>query len=322
MLEYASATLTEDESSGVQTMDDHAVVDIFLSLFEKSIHTQRNYRRAIQQFREFLGETSLSKVTWRDIELFKLGLTRGTLNRTKKPLSAASVAALIAPLKSLYKWGSDPNIGVFLKNPTTSVKLPSVKVTSARHFLTLEELQILLNALRAQSIRNYLIGLCLATLGLRISELAAIRHSHFHFNPSETTVWLTVIAGKGGKSREIKVPSQLWKHLSEYMKSGADGIYGEGVSSKLFNLSPRHIERIIKAASTVLHGKTPTPHWLRHTSATLALLGGASLQQVQETLGHTHINTTQRYLHTVEQIKKSATEFVEESITGLASEEK
>lgn len=198
MVEHASATLTDDESVG--TMDDDAVVDIFLSLFEKSAHTQRNYRRAIQQFREFLGETPLSKVTWREIEFFKLGLTRGTLNRTKKPLSAASVAALVAPLKSLYKWGSDPNIGVFLKNPTTSVKLPSVKVTSSRHFLTLEELQMLLHALRAQSFRNYLIGLCLATLGLRVSELAAIRHSHFHFNPSETTVWLNVIAGKGGKA--------------------------------------------------------------------------------------------------------------------------
>ncbi|MDG0811039.1 tyrosine-type recombinase/integrase [Cohnella rhizosphaerae] len=115
------------------------------------------------------------------------------------------------------------------------------------------------------------------------------------------------------------MPSQLWKHLSDYMKAGPEGMITAGVSSRLFDLSPRHIERIIKEASKALHGKTPTPHWLRHTSATLALLGGASLQQVQETLGHTHINTTQRYLHTVEQIKKSATDFVEESITGLGS---
>jgi integrase/recombinase XerD len=84
---------------------------------------------------------------------------------------------------------------------------------------------------------------------------------------------------------------------------------------KLFAITPRQIERIIKQAG-IASGiqKQPTPHWLRHTNATLALLQGASLQQVQETLGHSHINTTQRYLHTVEQMKKAAPDFVQDCL--------
>ncbi|WP_311974343.1 tyrosine-type recombinase/integrase [Paenibacillus larvae] len=83
----------------------------------------------------------------------------------------------------------------------------------------------------------------------------------------------------------------------------------------LFPISVRQIERIIKSAG-IQSGivKKLTPHWLRHTNATLALLQGASLQQVQETLGHSHINTTQRYLHTVEQMKKAAPDFVQDCL--------
>jgi integrase/recombinase XerD len=83
----------------------------------------------------------------------------------------------------------------------------------------------------------------------------------------------------------------------------------------LFPITSRQIQRIIREAGERCHlSKKPTPHWLRHTNATLALLQGASLQQVQESLGHSHINTTQRYLHTVEQLKKAAPDFVQDCL--------
>ena len=38
-------------------------------------------------------------------------------------------------------------------------------------------------------------------------------------------------------------------------------------------------------------------HSLRHTSATLLLYGGINIRQVQSRLGHSEIETTQKYLH-------------------------
>ena len=38
-------------------------------------------------------------------------------------------------------------------------------------------------------------------------------------------------------------------------------------------------------------------HALRHTSATLLLYGGVNIRQVQARLGHSEIETTQKYLH-------------------------
>ena len=38
-------------------------------------------------------------------------------------------------------------------------------------------------------------------------------------------------------------------------------------------------------------------HSLRHTSATLLLYGGINIRQVQSRLGHSELETTQKYLH-------------------------
>ncbi|CAM4482930.1 hypothetical protein HMSSN036_22680 [Paenibacillus macerans] len=172
----------------------------------------------------------------------------------------------------------------------------------------------MLKHLQQQSQRNYLMGLSLVLLGLRVSELNSVYWGNFHTDPMETSVWLTLHYTKGGRTREIKVPQHLWEIFAEYARGLAGGAEPPD-TLRLFPISTRQIERIIrKAGESCGITKKLTPHWLRHTNATLALLGGASLQQVQETLGHAHINTTQRYLHTVEQMKKAAPDYVQDCL--------
>jgi integrase/recombinase XerD len=300
-----------------ETYTDDEITTLFLSACSSSPYTLRNYKRAIQQFRNFTSAKPLRQVTWQDIEVYKISLLEGFCSPTRQSLAPATIASLLAPLKSLYKWGSDPSIHIFPHNPTTSVRTPKIPVNSKNHFLTKNELRQLLNYLKTQGERNYLIALTLVLLGLRVSEMVSMQWDHFHSDPTETFIWLTVFNGKGGKQREVKVPSRLWDMYQQYRctRQQDEQINLHG---RLFPLSVRQVETIIKLArekAGIL--KKVTPHWFRHTNATLALIHGASLQQVQENLGHSHINTTQRYLHTVSQMQKAAPDYVEDCLKDI-----
>lgn len=293
---------------------DDQIIAMYLSAHDRSPYTYRNYKNAIGQFRLFIGMKRLRDVTWRDVEAFKLGLYRGVCGGSGKPKSSATIAGYIAPLRSLYKWGSDANIGLFPGNPTSCIRSPKVDVTSKNHYLTKDELTELLAQLKKISFRDYLLGLTLVMLGLRVSEVVQIKTGDFHKDPAGISTWLTVVKGKGGKSREVKVPPVLGQLLQKYMDKEGKTM----LDARVFPLTGRQVERIIqRARENARLKKKVTPHWLRHTNATMALLFGASIQQVQDHLGHAQINTTQRYLHTVDLLKKAASDFVEDGIIDI-----
>jgi integrase len=56
-----------------------------------------------------------------------------------------------------------------------------------------------------------------------------------------------------------------------------------------------------------------TAHSLRHTAITLALVGGATVQQAQAMARHANINTTMIYAHNLERMDRAA----EDALSGL-----
>jgi len=61
-------------------------------------------------------------------------------------------------------------------------------------------------------------------------------------------------------------------------------------------------------AKKALIRKRIHPHVTRHTFATTLLDKGVDLKTVQGLLGHSHIRTTERYLHTTDDRKVEAIE--------------
>jgi integrase/recombinase XerD len=76
-------------------------------------------------------------------------------------------------------------------------------------------------------------------------------------------------------------------------------------------IDKRSIEKMVRAAAkSVGINKPVTPHWFRHSAGTSALYNGANIHQVQQMLGHSSVATTNAYLHSINKLRDSATDFI------------
>jgi integrase len=135
--------------------------------------------------------------------------------------------------------------------------------------------------------------------GLRRAEVAALTVEHLQEREGR---WIIAdLAGKNGRIRTVPIPDWVKSRLDAYfarnpMVSGpvfrpinkADAVNGDGMTAQA-------IYEVVKAYATRLHLPL-SPHDLRRTFAKLAHAGDAPVEQIQYSLGHASLTTTERYL--------------------------
>ena len=120
------------------------------------------------------------------------------------------------------------------------------------------------------------------------------------FRDPEGRLGLRVL-GKGQKERVVKVRADVFAAL--VTMHGSDRLDARDTTPLLLDArgtaySVRGIHKLVgQAADAAGITKPVSPHWLRHTHATLAASGGASVFTIQASLGHSRIETSQRYIH-------------------------
>ena len=117
-----------------------------------------------------------------------------------------------------------------------------------------------------------------------------------------------------GKERTLKVRFDLWRRITAARRArGLPEEPGSGGNEPLFPnrwgrpCSVTYPRRLVgQAARAAGVAKPVSPHWFRHSHATLTLAGEAPVLQVQHDLGLASLAMTQRYLHLAQGLREGS----------------
>jgi integrase/recombinase XerD len=227
-----------------------------------------------------------------------MGLRAATVEDVREALAAITKGAsdgtarqYVLRAKSLLSYAQKLGYTPFNAGVTIKVGSDRSAGTLAKRILPEVDVKLLIRA--ARSDRDRVLLQVAYAGGLRVSEIVGLSWSDVI--ERHKGVQLSV-AGKGGHVRQVLLPELVSRSLLA-LRGGSetDPVFA---SRKGGRLSERAVNYMLKRAAK--RAGIPTsvsPHWLRHAHGSHALDRGATLPEVQATLGHANVATTSGYLH-------------------------
>lgn len=261
-----------------------------------SEHTKRAYGRALAEF-----------MTWHGSE-GRQGLDKATINAYVAHMRAAGVPAssINQRLVAIRKFAREAADNGLIDYATAEAiaRAQGVRTEGKRlgNWLSKDDAQRLLDApdvTTVKGLRDRAILAILLGCGLRREECAALTVGHLQQREGR---WVIVdIQGKRNKVRSVPMPSWAKYAVDAWLTAGAipDGpIFrpvNRGGRVGAGGMTAQAIYNAVNEYAAQL-GLTVHPHDLRRTFAKLAKKGGAPIEQIQFSLGHSSVLTTERYL--------------------------
>ena len=267
-----------------------------------SEHTLRAYVSDLRAFivycqvDELSTENIRSVVTLRAIRAWLASLVQQGKSRSTISRRTASIRSFTAWAYRRGYLDSDP--GLLVTSARGDQKLPQVQTPSD----TAELLSYAATRAREENspaaIRDWTILETIYATGIRVSEVCSLDTTSI----DQQGMTLRVI-GKGNKERVVPFTRACLSALQAWLSHGRPSLAIPEAGRALFvgdkgrRIDPRVIRSMIHRMCAQAGVRDLAPHALRHTAATHILAGGADLRAVQEMLGHSSLQTTQRYTH-------------------------
>ena len=127
-------------------------------------------------------------------------------------------------------------------------------------------------------------------LGIRISDVLALKPSDIIRDGDR---WrLNIVEKKTKKTRRFTVPDKVYNFLRKYCKEN-----NIRPDERIFTISSRQIQNIVKQASDYLGIRNISTHSFRKTFATrIYKNSGNNIRIAQVLLQHSSVSTTQKYI--------------------------
>ena len=227
--------------------------------------------------------------------------------KTTKRRSPASANRLLAALSAVYKFARDR--GYLNENPCSNVASLHENNTNTGRMLSKDERNRLLEACKQSSYaRLYALVLMGLTTGARQGEILRLRWSDIDFNRREAYLSNT----KNGEDRIIPLPEVTMAELDKFREIGRGLVFP-------CEQAPLKAKRIRSVWMTALrHAEIENFrfHDLRHSAASMLVMGGATLHDTGEILGHRCAQTTKRYAHLSNDHKRNVSDSVFSTLFG------
>ena len=289
------------------------MISRFFAFLDTSEQTVRTYRHGISQFMKYLHAENINRPTRENVIAFKKALIA-------KGLKPATIALYLSSIRRFFSWSASEGL---YPNITDGVKSPKQQGGHKRDYLSGSQIQAILKSTTSK--RDYAMISLIACTGLRTIEVCRANIGDIH---NVGGVWLLDIQGKGHSSKDayVKLSEPVLKALQEYLskRGNAKGNEPLFVSASRRNsgqrLTTRTVSGLCKQAMKKAGYDSPrlTAHSLRHSAATLSLLAGMELSDVQAFMRHTSISTTMIYAHNVNRLKS----LCESAVTSAIFEER
>jgi site-specific recombinase XerD len=259
-----------------------------------SPHTKRAYGRALDEFLAWHRREQPGPLSKSVVQRYKAAVLEA------RCLAASSINTNLAALRKLAAEAADNSL-LDAETARSIGKVKGAKALGTRlgNWLSQEQAQTLLDMPDRQTLKGLRDAALLAVLlgaGLRRAEAAGLRVDHLQQREGR---WVIVdLLGKGGRMRSVPVAGWVKAAIDRW--TGAAGIQ-DGYVLRPVNKGARvggdrmtdaGIYAVLKTYAEV------APHDLRRSFAQMARKSGCAIEQIQLSLGHASIQTTERYLGT------------------------
>jgi len=244
--------------------------------------TTRKYLRVVTEFAKYFGR-SPDKLGPNELRTYQAYLLK------ERKLTPGTAVNCVAALRFFFvKTLKRHQYREFLPYPKDRRRLPTV--------LSPEEVSRLINA--AGNLFRRTLLMTLYGTGMRRSEVAHLKVSDI----DSQRMIVRVVAGKGGKDRDLPLSPALLEILREYWRWRKPRLYLFPTRTCRRRLDQPISDKTVwiacsEAARRAGISKRVTPHTLRHSWATHLLEAGTDLRTIQVLLGHGDLETTAQYLH-------------------------